>query len=254
MLVAERHWLDRRVNIGARVIIRTRESHHHNETPAYRGKASDQKETKPRIGAGREDLSHPARPCDRPNLKPSPGNMVPGSGTIRTPWNSHDGRATSGRHVMAEASEHRPGYERSDVDPRLIAILAGGVAFLSRGGAFRPAGRSIRRRGTSPAEIPSTAAPPPRLQIDPRADLQALRIDGNCPALDLWMDRSRAWNSSPPGRARDGVDGAARAAGMAKAMTLVGRVSRIQHDADNTIVTPTDIADVASVDPVLAAG
>jgi hypothetical protein len=69
MLVAERQWLDRRVNIGARVIIRTRESHHHNETPAYRGKASDQKETKPRIGAGREDLSHPSPVLRSPELE-----------------------------------------------------------------------------------------------------------------------------------------------------------------------------------------
>lgn len=75
---------------------------------------------------------------------------------------------------MAEASEQRPAYELSDVDPRLVAILTGGVAFFLIAAPYVLLAIYPQSRH-EPAANPVNSAPPPRLQIDPRADLQALR-------------------------------------------------------------------------------
>jgi hypothetical protein len=104
---------------------------------------------------------------------------------------------------MAEASEHRPGYEPSDVDPRLIAILAGGVAFFLAAVPFVLLGVYPQARH-EPSGNPVNAAPPPRLQIDPRADLQAL---GSTETVRLstygWIDRARGTVHLPVERAME---------------------------------------------------
>lgn len=74
---------------------------------------------------------------------------------------------------MAEASSQRPDYERSDVSTRLIGGLAVGlVAFLLLTPVVLRGIYTIRRDGLLD---PLPAVPAPRLQINPAADLSALR-------------------------------------------------------------------------------
>jgi hypothetical protein len=102
---------------------------------------------------------------------------------------------------MAPASTRRPDYERSDADPRLLLALAAGVAvFLVATpyvlSAIYPAVR--REPPVRPAEPP----PAPRLQIDPRADLAALRASENERLSAYgWIDRSAASVHIPIARA-----------------------------------------------------
>jgi hypothetical protein len=74
---------------------------------------------------------------------------------------------------MTEASEEKSDYEHSDADPRLIAALAlGGAVFL----ALTPLGLKGLYPLASHEPARLIAYPPaPRLQIDPRRDLDALR-------------------------------------------------------------------------------
>jgi hypothetical protein len=75
---------------------------------------------------------------------------------------------------MVEASSHRPRYERSDVDPRLVGALALGVAaFLVAAPLILLAAYPSSRREPAP---PLAEAPPaPRLQLNPHAELETLR-------------------------------------------------------------------------------
>ena len=74
---------------------------------------------------------------------------------------------------MTEASSQRPDYERSDVNVRLVGGLAVGlVAFL----LLTPvAVRGIYTIPRSGLTGPRPAVAAPRLQINPAADLSALR-------------------------------------------------------------------------------
>jgi len=90
---------------------------------------------------------------------------------------------------MTEASEEKSDYERSDADPRLVAALAlGGAVFL----ALTPFGLKglypvVRHEPTRMLEYP----PAPRLQIDPRQDLDALRVSETSRLSSYgWIDRN----------------------------------------------------------------
>src|SRR5436305_1860383 len=82
-------------------------------------------------------------------------------------------RGHPGGTGMAEASSQRPDYERSDVNAGLVGGLAVGlVAFL----LLTPV--ALRGTYTIPHDEllePLPAVPAPRLQINPAADLSALR-------------------------------------------------------------------------------
>ena len=90
---------------------------------------------------------------------------------------------------MSEASVQKPDYERSDADPRLVAVLAlGGAAFLLLAPYILLAIYPLARH-EPPVHI--TEPPPaPRLQIDPHADLTALRAAKNAQLSSYgWIDR-----------------------------------------------------------------
>jgi hypothetical protein len=81
---------------------------------------------------------------------------------------------------MARPSGHekdpeRPDYERSDVPPRTVAQLALGLAVFLL--ATPCALWVLYPTATHTAGIAPPAAPPPRLQVDPAADLLRLRSD-----------------------------------------------------------------------------
>jgi hypothetical protein len=90
---------------------------------------------------------------------------------------------------MSEASEHRPDYERSDADPRLIAMLAlGGAAFLLLAPYILLAIYPLAKR--EPSAHAAGQPPAPRLQIDPHADLARLRAAEAARLSSYgWMDR-----------------------------------------------------------------
>jgi hypothetical protein len=91
---------------------------------------------------------------------------------------------------MAEASSHRPDYERSDVDPRLVAALACAAAVFLIGAPYLLLGvYPVARREPVP---PAAAQPPvPRLQIDPRDDLAMLRADEHARLSTYgWIDQT----------------------------------------------------------------
>jgi hypothetical protein len=107
----------------------------------------------------------------------------------------HHGRAViQGRTGMAEASGQRPDYERSDVNVRLVGGLAMGlIAFLLLTPVALRGIYAIPRGGlTSPR--PAVAAP--RLQINPAADLSALR------RAEDGLLASYGWVNQPSGIAR----------------------------------------------------
>jgi hypothetical protein len=96
---------------------------------------------------------------------------------------------------MSEASDHRPDYERSDADPRLIAMLAlGGAAFLLLAPYILLAIYPLAKNEPSPHA--AGQPPAPRLQIDPRADLVALR------AAEAKRLSSYGWIDRPSGVVR----------------------------------------------------
>jgi hypothetical protein len=90
---------------------------------------------------------------------------------------------------MSEASVQKPDYERSDADPRLVAVLAlGGAAFLLLAPYILLAIYPLARH-EPPVQI---TEPPhaPRLQIDPHADLTALRAAKNAQLSGYgWIDQ-----------------------------------------------------------------
>jgi hypothetical protein len=101
------------------------------------------------------------------------------------------------------ASGH-PKFEPSDADPRLIAAIAAGIAvFLIASplmlGVIYPAARA--NKGVS-GNLP--LPPEPRLQIDPRRDLDRLRADEDKLLTTYgWTDRDHAVARIPIDRAMD---------------------------------------------------
>ena len=75
---------------------------------------------------------------------------------------------------MSEVSRQRPDYERSDVGTRALVLLAAGGAFFLLVTPFTLA--ALYPQAVHQAGIGVVRAPPsPRLQIDPAADLAAVR-------------------------------------------------------------------------------
>jgi hypothetical protein len=76
---------------------------------------------------------------------------------------------------MSEVSRQRPDYERSDVGTRALALLAAGGALFLLVTPFALAAiypQALNQPGVAGLQQPP---PPPRLQIDPAADLAAVR-------------------------------------------------------------------------------
>lgn len=102
---------------------------------------------------------------------------------------------------MVEASSHRPDYERSDADPRLVAVLALGTAIFLISAPYALLGIYPRARH-EPA--PPAAAMPsaPRLQVDPGADLRALRAREHAQLSTYgWTDQAKGIAHIPIERA-----------------------------------------------------
>jgi hypothetical protein len=102
----------------------------------------------------------------------------------------NSGAASGTDTAMGQASDHRPDYEHSDADPRLIAALAlGGAAFLVLAPYILLAAYPLARHQP---QVPTAEQPPkPRLQIDPHADLEQLRAAKNAKLSSYgWIDRS----------------------------------------------------------------
>jgi len=102
---------------------------------------------------------------------------------------------------MADAAIHRPDHERSDVDPRLLVILA--VVL----GAFLVAAPYVLF-ATYPAARhdalirPTQRPPAPRLQVDPAADLRAMRRSEDARLSRYrWVDRDNGVVGLPIERA-----------------------------------------------------
>ena len=75
---------------------------------------------------------------------------------------------------MSEVSRQRPDYERSDVGTRALALLAAGGALFLLVTPFALAAiypQALNQPGVGGLRQP----PPPRLQIDPAADLGSVR-------------------------------------------------------------------------------
>lgn len=90
---------------------------------------------------------------------------------------------------MVEASGHRPDYERSDVDPRLVAALAAGIAlFLVVSPYILLALYPLARQ--EPAFAAAEQPPEPRLQVDPTTEIDTLRtaVDARLSSYG-WVDR-----------------------------------------------------------------
>jgi hypothetical protein len=89
---------------------------------------------------------------------------------------------------MAEASSPRPDYERSDVNTRLLGVLAAGLAaFLLVAPLVLRAIYPIPREGV--AGRPDV--PAPRLQTNPAAELSAFRRAEDARLASYgWVDRS----------------------------------------------------------------
>jgi hypothetical protein len=97
--------------------------------------------------------------------------------------------------AMVEALGRRPDYERSDADPRLVALLAAGVAlFLLLSPYVLLALYPLSRQ--EPPELPTRLPPTPRLQVDPHAELDAFR------AREMATLSSYGWNDQAQGVVR----------------------------------------------------
>ena len=104
---------------------------------------------------------------------------------------------------MNDAS-HPIDYERSDADTRLIAAIAAGLALflVATPLLLMAAYPSLGHPAGIPRELPQP--PTPRLQVDPKADLERLRAEENA-RLDGygWIDRDRQIARIPVERAID---------------------------------------------------
>jgi hypothetical protein len=102
---------------------------------------------------------------------------------------------------MSEVSRQSPDYERSDVGTRALALLAaGGALFLLVTplalAAIYPQALNQPRVGVL------RQPPPPRLQIDPAADLAALRQAETARLSGYgWVERTQGTVHIPVGRA-----------------------------------------------------
>lgn len=97
-------------------------------------------------------------------------------------------------------ARHPTDYEKSDADPRLVAALALGIAvFLIMTPLVLLAGYPhAARSGALPPGLPQP--PAPRLQTDPRSDLDRLR------AYEREQLQSFGWADRPRGLARIPID------------------------------------------------
>jgi hypothetical protein len=102
---------------------------------------------------------------------------------------------------MSDLLQQRPDYERSDVGARLLASLAAGIAFFLLVTPFLLAAlypQAVRQPNVGVLTQP----PPPRLQLDPPADLVALR---KAEAVRLsgygWIEREQGIVRAPIDRA-----------------------------------------------------
>jgi hypothetical protein len=102
---------------------------------------------------------------------------------------------------MSEVSRQRPNYERSDVGARALALLAGGIAFFLLVTPFLLAAlypQAVHQSGLGVLPRPSA----PRLQIDPTADLAALRrAETERLSGYGWVERTQGVVHIPIGRA-----------------------------------------------------
>jgi hypothetical protein len=102
-----------------------------------------------------------------------------------------------------DAAPRRWEYERSDASPRLIAALAAGIAatLLAVPALLMLVYPGAVHRGTAAAA--GTPLPPaPRLQVDPAADLAALRAAESARlASYAWIDREHGIARIPIARA-----------------------------------------------------
>jgi hypothetical protein len=102
---------------------------------------------------------------------------------------------------MVDAAIHRSDHERSDVDPRLLVILGATLgAFLVAAPYVLFATYPAARRD---ALIRPTQRPPaPRLQVDPAADLRAMRRSEDALLSRYrWVDRGNGVVGLPIERA-----------------------------------------------------
>jgi len=102
---------------------------------------------------------------------------------------------------MAEAAGHRPDYERSDVDPRLLAILAAGLAlFLIASPYILLALYPLAQQEPTFAVV--EYPPEPRLQIEPTAEIDTLRAIADTRLSSYgWVDRQNGIVRLPLDRA-----------------------------------------------------
>lgn len=102
---------------------------------------------------------------------------------------------------MGELSQQRPDYEHSDVGVRTLALLASGHAGFLLVTPFVLAAlypQAVRQ----PSVGVLTQPPPPRLQIDPAADLVALRTAETARLSGYgWVERERGIVHIPIDRA-----------------------------------------------------
>lgn len=99
---------------------------------------------------------------------------------------------------------HPRDYERSDADPRLIGVLALGIAIFLFVAPFALLALypDSDRAGRLQAELPQP--PAPRLQVHAKADLDRLRADEQQQLTTYgWADRQRRIARMPIERAMD---------------------------------------------------
>lgn len=102
---------------------------------------------------------------------------------------------------MSEVLQQRPDYERSDVRARLVALLAAGGAVFLLATPFVLAAlypQALHQAGVGVLPQP----PPPRLQINPSAELSVLRrAESERLSSVGWVDRTQGRAHIPISRA-----------------------------------------------------
>jgi hypothetical protein len=102
---------------------------------------------------------------------------------------------------MSEVLRQRPDYERSDVGARVVSLLAAGGAVFLLATPFVLAAlypQALYQAGVGVLPQPQ----PPRLQIDPSADLLALRrAETERLSSFGWVDRTQGTAHIPISRA-----------------------------------------------------
>jgi hypothetical protein len=104
---------------------------------------------------------------------------------------------------MTDASPPRD-YEKSDADPRLIAVLAAGVALFLTATPFLLLAvyPDAEKQGDISGDL--RRPPEPRLQIRPQADLEQVRANETAQLNGTgWIDRDRQVAHIPIDRAID---------------------------------------------------